>query len=56
MNPPIKLDKKNDLELIATSIVLVDDNLKIKYMNPSAEDLFQSSFKFAKDQHISLIF
>jgi len=56
MNPPIKLDKTNDLELIATSIVLVDDNLKIKYMNPSAEDLFQSSFKFAKDQHISLIF
>lgn len=56
MSPPIKLDKTNDLEQIATSILLADEHLTIKYMNPSAEVLFQSSFKHIKNHHIKSIF
>lgn len=58
MSPPtpIKLDKTNDLEQIATSVILADQDLVIKYMNPSAEVLFQSSLKHIKNHHIKSIF
>ena len=56
MSPPIKEKENNELEQLATSVVLLDKNLNIKYLNPSAEILFQISLKKVKDKQISLIF
>ena len=56
MSPPIKEKQNNELEQLATSVVLLDKNLNIKYLNPSAEILFQISLKKVKDREISLIF
>ena len=56
MSPPIKEKENNELEQLATSVVLIDKNLNIKYLNPSAEILFQVSLKKVKDKQISLIF
>ena len=55
MAPPIKVKENNELEQLATSVVLLDKNLNIKYLNPSAEILFQISLKKVKDKQISLI-
>ena len=43
MVPPIKEKHNNDLEQLATSVVLINKDLHIKYINPSAEILFQTS-------------
>jgi len=56
MSPPIKEKENNELEQLATSVVLLDKNLNIKYLNPSAEILFQISLKKVKDKNISCIF
>jgi two-component system nitrogen regulation sensor histidine kinase GlnL len=56
MSPPIKEKENNELEQLATSVVLLDKNLNIKYLNPSAEILFQISLKKVKDKEISVIF
>ena len=56
MSPPIKEKENNELEQLATSVVLLDKNLNIKYLNPSAEILFQISLKKVKDNQISVIF
>jgi len=56
MSPPIKEKENNELEQLATSVVLLDKNLNIKYLNPSAEILFQISLKKVKDREISVIF
>ena len=56
MSPPIKEKENNELEQLATSVVLLDQNLNIKYINPSAEILFQISLKKVKGKQISLIF
>jgi two-component system nitrogen regulation sensor histidine kinase GlnL len=56
MSPPIKQKENNELEQLATSVVLLDNNLNIKYLNPSAEILFQISLKKVKDKQISIIF
>ena len=56
MAPPIKEKNNNDLEQLATSVVLIDKDLKIKYINPSAEILFQISLNKVKDQSVSMIF
>jgi len=56
MSPPIKEKNNNDLEQLATSVVLIDKDLKIKYINPSAEILFQISLNKVKDHSVSMIF
>src|SRR6056300_2058712 len=56
MSPPIKEKENNELEQLATSVVLLDKNLNIKYINPNAEILFQISLKKVKDKQISIIF
>ena len=55
MSPPIKEKENNELEQLATSVVLLDKNLNIKYLNPSAEILFQISLKKVKDKAIAAI-
>ena len=56
MSPPIKEKENNELEQLATSVVLLDKNLNIKYLNPSAESLFQISLNKVEDKQISVIF
>ena len=56
MVPPIKEKHNNDLEQLATSVVLINNDLNIKYINPSAEILFQTSLNKLKDKSISTIF
>ena len=56
MVPPIKEKHNNDLEQLATSVVLINKDLNIKYINPSAEILFQTSLNKIKDRSISAIF
>ena len=54
--PPINIKENNDLEQLATSVVLLDKDLYIKYINPSAEILFQMSLKNVRNKQVSLIF
>ena len=56
MVPPIKEKHNNELEQLATSVVLINKDLHIKYINPSAEILFQTSLNKIKDKSISAIF
>ena len=56
MVPPIKEKHNNELEQLATSVVLINKDLNIKYINPSAEILFQTSLNKIKDKSISAIF
>ena len=55
MSPPIKEKENNELEQLATSVVLLDKNLDIKYLNPSAVILFQISLQKFKDKAIAAI-
>lgn len=56
MVPPIKEKSINDLEQLATSVILIDSDFHIKYINPSAEILFQTSSNKLINQSISTIF
>jgi len=56
MVPPIKEKENNELEQLATSVVLISKDLDIKYINPSAEILFQISLNKVKNKSISTIF
>jgi two-component system, NtrC family, nitrogen regulation sensor histidine kinase GlnL len=44
------------LDLLATSVVLVDDELRIVYANPAAEDLFAFSLKNVAGQPLAQLF
>lgn len=56
MTPPIKSKTENELEQLATSVVLINKDYKIKYINPSGEILFHSSHNQIKNKHIKEIF
>lgn len=44
------------LDLLATSVILVDDELRVIYANPAAEDLFAFSLKNVVDQPLAQLF
>jgi two-component system nitrogen regulation sensor histidine kinase GlnL len=44
------------LELLATSVILVDDDLRIVHANPAAEDLFAFSLKNVAGQPLAQLF
>jgi two-component system nitrogen regulation sensor histidine kinase GlnL len=44
------------LDLLATSVILVDDELRITYANPAAEDLFAFSLKNVARQPLAQLF
>ena len=44
------------LELLATSVILVDDDLRIVHANPAAEDLFAFSLKSVAGQPLAQLF
>src|SRR5471032_2784751 len=44
------------LDLLATSVILVDDELRVVYANPAAEDLFAFSLKTVVDQPLAQLF
>ena len=44
------------LDLLATSVVLVDENLRVVYANPAAEDLFAFSLKNIAGQPLAQLF
>ena len=44
------------LDLLATSVILVDDEFRVVYANPAAEDLFAFSLKNAVDQPLAQLF
>lgn len=44
------------LELLATSVLLVDDDLRVLYANPAAEDLFSFSLKNVAGQPLAQLF
>ena len=56
MTPVEIKDALKGMEDLATAIVVCDKNLKIKYINPSAEILFELSHGHAINEHISLFF
>jgi two-component system nitrogen regulation sensor histidine kinase GlnL len=44
------------LDLLATSVILVDDDLRVAYANPAAEDLFAFSLKNVAGQPLAQLF
>ena len=44
------------LDLLATSVILVDDELRVIYANPAAEDLFSFSLKNVAGQPLAQLF
>ena len=44
------------LDLLATSVILVDDDLRVVYANPAAEDLFAFSLKNVVGQPLAQLF
>jgi two-component system nitrogen regulation sensor histidine kinase GlnL len=44
------------LDLLATSVILVDDDLRVIYANPAAEDLFAFSLKNVAGQPLAQLF
>ena len=44
------------LDLLATSVILVDDELRVIYANPAAEDLFSFSLKNVAGQPLTQLF
>ena len=44
------------LDLLATPVILVDDELRVVYANPAAEDLFAFSLKSAAHQPLAQLF
>lgn len=56
MAPPIKEKINNDLEQLATAIVLIDNNFHIKYFNASAEILFEISTNKVINKSVACIF
>jgi two-component system nitrogen regulation sensor histidine kinase GlnL len=56
MDVPKNYKTDNKLEQLATSVVLIDDNYRIKYINSSAEILFQVSLKKVINKTIQEIF
>ena len=44
------------LDLLATAVILADDELRVVYANPAAEDLFAFSLKSVSNQPLALLF
>lgn len=52
----MKISAFSGLELLSTAVVLVDEQLHLKYINPSAEGMFQLSSKHVLGQFLYAIF
>ena len=50
-----KLDRRY-LDELKTGVLLLDKFLKIKYQNPSAQSLLDTSFKSSKDKNLKELF
>jgi two-component system, NtrC family, nitrogen regulation sensor histidine kinase GlnL len=50
------LDELLGLDLLATAVMLIDENERVRYMNPSAENLFGLSSRSAEGAAIEAIF
>jgi two-component system nitrogen regulation sensor histidine kinase GlnL len=50
------INNLNGMEDLATAIFVCDEDLIIKYINPSAEILFELSHDQVVDENISLFF
>ncbi|MGH8750220.1 MAG: nitrogen regulation protein NR(II) [Burkholderiales bacterium] len=46
----------NGLELLATAVILLDEDLLVQYVNPAAENLFELSAKNIKGRALSQVF
>jgi len=55
-HPDMVASSFSGLELLATSVILVDDDLRVVYANPSAEDLFSFSLKSVAGQPLAQLF
>jgi two-component system nitrogen regulation sensor histidine kinase GlnL len=55
-HPDMVASSFSGLELLATSVILVDDDLRVVYANPSAEDLFSFSLKSVAGQPLAHLF
>ena len=50
------MDSVSGLDLLASAILILDRDGKIVYVNPAAEDLFESSSKVLLSQHLKQVF
>ena len=56
MKPNLLKNEFKGMEDLATAVLACDKNLVIKYINPSAEILFELSYDQAFNESISLFF
>ena len=56
MKPNLMKNELRGMEDLATAVFACDKNLVIKYINPSAEILFELSYDQALNENISLFF
>lgn len=50
------MDSVSGLDLLASAILILDRDGIIVYVNPAAEDLFESSSKVLLSQHLKQVF
>ena len=50
------LNELPGLDLLATAVMLIDENERVRYMNPAAENLFGLSSRNAEGAAIETVF